>query len=338
MSGIHFANTDNFRLCWVLPVALLFYTYCFRKKDRVLDKFGEPSVLKRMDFRVDTRLRWIKAGLILTALLLLIISLTRPQWGRNLPKLEGKGRDIVFVLDVSKSMLAQDVQPNRLKKAKLIISEFMHSRTQDRVALLVFAGSSVLVCPLTLDYGFFRLVLEDIGVESAPLGGTRIGDALRMATKEAFSDHLDRPKDIILLSDGEDQGGAPVSAAEQAGKRTIRLIAVGLGDEGEGQRIPVVNEKGEHTFFEYQGNQVWTRMDPVLLSKMAKATPHGRFLDAGRKDFSLESVYSASLETGEKSVIEYRGATEFEDKFQLFILLAAILLVLENFVSRKRSS
>ncbi len=338
MSRIDFAEPIYLNLIWLLPLALLFHIYCFRKKDRELSKFGDPRLLEKTGFRVDARPRWTKAALITAASLLLIISLARPRWDPEPLKAEANGRDIVFVLDVSRSMLARDVQPNRLEKAKLIISEFLQSHAQDRVALLAFAGSPVLVCPPTLDQGFFRLALEDLGVKSVPRGGTRIGDALRMAATEVFSDHLDRPEDIILITDGEDRGHSAADAAARAGKAGMRLIAVGLGDTGEGERIPIVNKQGEPAFLEYRGRQVWTRMNPILLSKLARETPDGRFFDGGAKDFSLDRVYRSTYESGEKSKIVFRGPRKFQDKFQIFILAAAVLLVFETFIGRKKSS
>ena len=335
MNEIHFASGGYINLLWILPPALLLFVYGFRGKDRALRKFADRSLLDRMGYSANSGRSWTKAAMVLAAMLLLVASLCRPQWGLKPVRIEGNGRDIVFVLDVSKSMLAQDIKPNRLEKAKMIISDFLQSGTQNRVALVVFAGSSAVACPLTLDYGFFRSVLEGVGVESVALGGTRIGDGLRKATEDVFSDRVNRLKDVILFSDGEDQGSHPVSAAGQAGERGIRLIAVGLGDAREGQRIPIAAGEGNHTFLLYRGNEVWTRMNPVLLSTMAQATPGGKFLEGGSKDFNLEAVSVSDLKTS-KSGIEFRDVQEFEDRFQLFILSALLLLGMEALAGIKR--
>ena len=291
MNSIRLENTEMLHLLWLLPVLLAIALYRFHKKDRALTKFAESALLERINLSASrARQRW-KAVLVFAGSLLVVVSLARPAWNPRPEKVETKGRDIVFVLDVSRSMMAEDLKPNRLERAKLAMRDLVEKLDGDRVALVAFAGMSGVRCPLTLDYGFFRLMLDDTGPESVSRGGTLIGDALRKTLDEVYSDRLKRFKDIVLITDGEDQDSFPVEAAKEAGERGIRLIAIGLGDENEGQRIPVTKEKGERAFLRHGGQEVWTKLDAGTLRKMVDVTPGGRYLNVATGTFDLGAIY-----------------------------------------------
>jgi Ca-activated chloride channel family protein len=204
------------------------------------------------------------------------------------------------------------------------------------VALVAFAGTSVVKCPLTQDHGFFRLMLDDTGPESVSRGGTLIGDALRKTLDEVYSDRLRRFKDIVLITDGEDQDSFPVEAAREVGERGVRLIAIGLGDEREGQRIPIVSEKGERTFLRHGGQEVWTRLDADTLRKMVASTPGGRYLNVATGTFDLGAIYRDLLADQEKRALESLKVTRYEEKFQIFLGAAIVLLLMEMALSETR--
>jgi len=226
-------------------------------------------------------------------------------------------------------MLAQDLAPNRLERAKLAIADCIETIEGDRVALVVFAGSAIVKCPLTLDYGFFRMILDQTSVESITRGGTMIGDALRKVMKEVFDDSTREFRDVILITDGEDHESFPVEAAEKAGEKGTRLIAIGLGDENEGRRIPIINQNGEKTFLKYNGQEIWTKLDATTLRKMTGATPGGKYLNVSTGTINLGNVYSNLVASADKKKLESRTFTRYEEKYQIFLAIGFALICLE---------
>jgi Ca-activated chloride channel homolog len=339
VSGIRFENPEMLQLLWLLPLLLAVALYGFRKKDRALAQFAETGLLERINHSVSRPRQWYKAVLFLLASLFVVAALARPAWNPRPEKVETKGRDIVFVLDVSRSMMAEDLKPNRLERAKLAIGDLLDELEGDRVALVAFAGTSIVKCPLTQDYGFFRLMLDDTGPESVSRGGTLLGDALRKTVDAVYSDRLKRYKDIVLITDGEDHDSFPVEAAKEVGDRGIRLIAIGLGDEEEGRRIPVVSESGERTFLRQGGQEIWSRLDAGTLRHMVESTPGGRYLNVATGTFDLGAIYRDLVADAEKRYLESATVTRYEEKFQIFLGTAILLLLAEMAVSeRKRTN
>lgn len=336
MNDFHLGNPEMLHFLWLVPMLLGMGLYRFHRKDQALKQFAETSLLPRINLSVSRAAQWSKVILVLGAVLLLVVSLSRPAWNPTAEKVERRGRDIAILLDVSRSMLAEDLKPNRLERAKLAIRDLVDQLEGDRVALVVFAGTSALKCPLTLDYGFFRAMLDDVGLDSISRGGTLIGDALRRSLDEVFNDHLKRYKDIILITDGEDQDSFPIEAAKEAGERGVRLIAVGLGDENEGQRIPVSNERGERTFVRYQDKEVWSRLDADSLRKMVDATPGGRYVNVATGTFDLGEIYRSLVASAEKKDLESQTIRRYEEKFQLFLAAGLLLLLLEPLISERK--
>jgi len=239
MSGAKLQSVEMLHLLWLLPALGAFFAYAAWKRRSALARFVEAPLLAQL--RVTTspvRRRW-KAGILLSGCAFLVIALARPAWNPKPKTLTRRGRDVVFMLDVSRSMLAEDLAPNRLERSKLAIRDAVEVLEGDRVALVVFAGTAVVKCPLTLDYGFFRMMLEDVSMDSAARGGTMIGDALRKTLKEVFDDREKRFKDIVLITDGEDHDSFPVEAAKEAGVQGVRLIAIGIGDAPGGRYLNV---------------------------------------------------------------------------------------------------
>jgi len=337
MNELHLGNPGMLQWLWLLPILVALTVYRFKKKDRALKKFAETPLLKHINASVSRPRQWWKAVFVLTGCFFIIVSLSRPAWNPKPEKIERRGRDIAFVLDVSRSMLAEDLKPNRLERAKLAIRDLVDQLDGDRVALLVFAGATVVKCPLTLDYGFFRVMLDDVSVDSISRGGTLIGDALRKTEDEVFSDRLKRFKDIILITDGEDHDSFPVEAAKEIGEKGVRLIAIGLGDENEGQRIPIANEKGEKTFLRYQDKEVWSRLDAETLRKMVDVTPDGRYLNVATGTFDLGSIYRNLVAGAEKKELEAQSVKRYEEKFQIFLGAGLLLLMAELLISERKN-
>jgi len=333
---MHFGNLNMLLLLWLLPVIALFYIYAAYRRKKDLRIFIDSKLLDRISMTADRTRRLWKAVLVIIGAAFIIFALSRPAWNPRSRTIERRGRDIIFILDVSRSMLAEDLAPNRLERAKFAINDMISSLKGDRIGLIVFAGSNVMKCPLTLDYSFFRYMLQDISTRSVSRGGTMIGDAVRKALDEGFDDQEKKYKDIILITDGEDHDSFPVRAAEEAAQRGIRIIAIGLGDEDEGKRIPIRDENGNMTFMKYRGREVWTKLDATTLRKMANATEGGRYLNVATGTINLGEVYNKLIAGEDKRKIEAETIDMYEDKFQIFIAAALIFLTVEMFIGERK--
>lgn len=336
MTGIHFENIGMLYLMWSIPLIIGLYWYAGRKRKESLLRLIEKSLVEKVGVSAAySRRRW-KAAAVVTAMIFIIIAAARPVWNPKPETIKRRGRDVVFILDVSKSMLAQDLKPNRLTRAKLAISDCIDVLKGDRVALVVFAGTAVVKCPLTQDYGFFRMMLDRVNTNSVSRGGTMIGDAIRTALNEVFDDKIKAYKDIILITDGEDHDSFPVEAAKKAGARGVRIIAIGLGDENEGRRIPITDANGNKTFLKYKGKEVWTKLDANTLRKMANATPGGRYLNVATGSIDLGGVYLKLIANAKKRELKSETIKRYEEKFQIFLSIAIFLLLWEMVVGDRK--
>jgi Ca-activated chloride channel family protein len=322
-------------LLWALPLLVLVYVYAGQRRRQALARFAEMGLLERLRISVNpVRRRW-KAALFLAGCAAIVVGLARPAWNPKSKTVQRQGRDVVFILDVSKSMLAEDLKPNRLERAKLAIDDCIDVLQGDRVGLIAFAGTAAVKCPLTLDYGFFRMMLNDISVDSIARGGTMMGDAIRKALDDVFDDRERKYKDIVLITDGEDHDSFPVQAAEQAGQRGIRIIAVGLGDENRGEPIPIVDQRGRKTYLTYQGERVLTKLDADTLRQMANASEGGKYLPVATGTIDLGTVYTNLIAAAEKRELESQTIKRYEEKFQIFLAVAFALFCLELLINER---
>ena len=336
MNSLRFQNPDALYWLWLIPIIWGVLIYAASRRKVALQQLIDANLLSRIQISINpTRRRW-KATLLLLSLLGIIIAASRPGWNATSQTLQRKGRDVVFLLDVSRSMLAEDIAPSRLERAKIAIKDCVERLEGDRVGLVVFAGTSSVQCPLTLDYGFFRMMLDDVSTDSITRGGTLIGDAMRNVLNTVFDDQVKEFKDVILITDGEDHDSFPVEAAEKAGDAGVRLIAIGLGDENEGKRIPITDENGRKTFLKHNGQEVWTSLDADTLRKMVNVTDGGRYLNVATGTFDLGEIYSKLIASAKKRDLESETMIRYEEEFQLFLLIALTLLLIECFI-RDRS-
>jgi uncharacterized protein YegL len=259
-------------------------------------------------------------------MILTVFAMARPTWDVTETTVSRKGRDVVFVVDVSRSMLAEDLYPNRLSRAKLAILDSLSAMENDRVGLVAFAGTAVVKCPLTLDYSFFRQAVEALSPDAVSVGGSMIGDALRKSMDNVLSGGPGGYKDVILITDGEDQESYPVDAAQLLGEQKVRLIAIGLGDENSGKRIPVTDDDGNKVFLTFEGQEIWSRLDASTLRQMAAVTPGGQYLNVSTGAFDMGEIYSSLIKNQEKRFIEEETSFEYEESFQLFLFPAVILM------------
>lgn len=240
---------------------------------------------------------------------------------------------MMILLDVSRSMLVEDIAPNRLERAKSDIKdlvEILHREGGHRIGLVAFAGRASLQCPLTLDYAFFLQKLNAVGPSTAGRGGTLIGDAIRQAL-HAFGTLEYNYKDIILITDGEDHESFPLEAAQAAAEKHISIYTVGIGDPNTGSPIPVQNAQGERTYVRYDGREVESRMRENLLLQIAERTG-GAYVPAGVRAIELDRIYADYIAPKARRDLDVAARERYVHRFQWFLLAGLILLGIEIYV------
>jgi len=337
MSDIRFDHPSYVHFLWLVPLVAAVFAYGFWRKQRGLRLFATANLLEALVPRVSTTRQHIKAGLVLLAAAAAVMALIGPRWGVYYEEVHRKGVDIIVALDVSRSMLAEDIAPNRLERAKLAIGDLLEQLEGDRVGLVTFAGDAVRKCPLTINYGSFKMALADVDTYSSPRGGTMLGDAIRRA-KECFVDRVKDHKTIILISDGEEpETDYPVEAARAAYDESgIVVCTVGIGDVLTGARIPIV-ENGQKTFLKHDGQEVWSKMIPATLQDMA-VNGEGMYYPAETGDFDLGEVYDWIRNKLEVVEFEAKFTERYYAQFQWFAGLALLLVVAETLVTDRKKT
>jgi len=311
-------------LVFILPGAILLFLHGEKKRRDSLRRLAgkRGPGLGRMRDR-----RW-EFGAVVIAMTLIIVALTRPAGRQVSVDVSSEGRDVVFLLDVSRSMLAADAAPNRLELAKLAIRDCVRTMHGNRIALVAFAGSTSILCPLTTDYEFFHDQLDEVHTEVVNQGGTRIGDAIQKTAEKLLSKERYGYQDVILISDGEDQGSKPQDAAQQLGWNGVHLLVIGVGDSYRGARVPS-RDPAKGAFTLHEGKELWSRLDPKSLQEIAKANRFGAYLPGGTKPFPLGDIYKRVI--GHLSEKTRSGKTEsikdWEETFPAFLAAALVLLI-----------
>ena len=275
----------------------------------------------------------LQSGLILAGLFLALFAASRPQWGRSQEKIVTRSRNVVIAIDVSRSMLAEDVRPNRLERAKADVADLIDSLEDDRCALVAFRRTGVVICPLTTDHGYLRGALEQISPESAPRGETDLGSAIR-ASLEALDPATDEHNAIIMISDGGDLRGEAIQGAQLAKKRGVPIFTVGIGNPKTGATIPAEDGKGAQ---KYKNEPVVVALDESALKAVAEASS-GRYVPlatAGTAETTLGAIYRRFLRqvaAKEQSEDENRAA----ERFNVFLVPGLCLLICGAMLSKGR--
>ena len=284
--SFQFANVWVLYLLWLVPLIGVVWSAVYRRRRRALSAFLSPEMeTKLAPPPHDRRFLW-QMILGLAGLLLLLLALARPQWGTGEERVYQRGRDLIVSLNVSRSMLATDVHPNRLTRAKLDTMDLVKELHGDRVALIAFRGKAAPLCPLTTDYVYFQQALDAAGIESAPRGETDIGDAIFKAL-DAFESDQSSHQAIILVSDGEDLAGHAADAAARAKEKKVPVFTVGFGSP-QGSSIPSP-VKGER-FMTYQGTEVVTKLEHKTLRMIAETTG-GAYVPVALANVRLGELY-----------------------------------------------
>ena len=327
-----FSQIEMLFLIWAIPVFFLVILYGMKTRQNILARFATPKGLEAIAPDVVSGRRWIKSGLLLFSLLFICMALSGPQYGYKWQTIEQKGVDIIVAIDLSRSMLATDIQPTRLDRAKREIYDLLAMLKGDRMGLVAFAGTAFLQCPLTLDYEAFNIFLNTLTPDAMPVGGTDISGAVSTCLS-AFDLKTTSQKAIILITDGENTGKPdPLEAAESARKAGVKLFCIGVGSlEG----VPIPTETGGIKK-DRSGNIILTRIDEETLKKMAVLTG-GTYVRSVAGSMDLDVIYTHEIRGKmEASTLSTDKKQIWEDRFQWLLALAVIALVAELFLPAVR--
>jgi Ca-activated chloride channel family protein len=338
MSGLSFAQPWWLALGLLLCVTTaLLYRKFDRRRDVDLAKLAHPRFLPVL-FRGDSpERRRFKRALWLTTVFLLFTALSRPQWGEEYREVKRRGIDLLFALDTSHSMLADDLSPNRLDRARMGILDFIGRLEGDRIGLLPFAGSAYALCPLTLDYDAFRESLQVVNTQMIPHQGTDLASAIREAGR-LFEENQNNQRILVLITDGEDLQGDVLEAAKEASDQGMVIYTVGVGDPA-GATIPIQYQNGRRDFMrDAKGEVVRTRLDETTLKKIAEVS-RGLYVPLGRGAEGLNTIYQEKLRLMPKTDMNQRMERIPLERFSWPLALAVLLWLVDFFLpERKRSS
>ncbi|MBU1147795.1 MAG: VWA domain-containing protein [Candidatus Omnitrophica bacterium] len=333
---MHWAAPVYLNFLLIIPALAIFFIFASINKKKAMDRFGDRSLVERLSMSKSAQKESASRILIVIIALFLILALSRPQIGTKLTMAKRQGVDVMIAIDTSSSMMAQDIKPNRLEKAKLEVASLIDKLKGDRVGILTFSGTSFIQCPLTLDYNAAKMFLNIVEPGMMPKPGTAIGDAIEKATK-AFVKKQRKYKILVLLTDGEDHQTNPIEAAKKAKKEGIIIYAIGIGTK-KGEPIPLIDGSGSVSGYkkDKNGEVVMSRLDDATLQKIALITD-GKYYHATAREFELDKIYD-EISKMEKKELSSRLFTQYEDRFQYFLAAALILLCIEFVMGdRKRS-
>jgi Ca-activated chloride channel family protein len=319
-----------------VPLLIAFFIFTAIAKKKKMNTFADKALIEKLSLSKSASKEKLKKVLLILSVFFLILTIARPQIGTRLTMTKRYGVDVLIAIDTSSSMMAQDIKPNRLEKAKMEISSFIDKLKGDRVGILVFAGDSFVQCPLTLDYSAVKMFLNIIEQDMMPIPGTAIGDAIRLGAK-AFIKKERKHKILLILTDGEDHETKPIEAAQDAKKEGVIIYTIGIGTK-KGEPIPVIDKSGKINGYkkDNKGEVVMTKLDEETLQKIALITD-GKYYHATGSEFELDKIYD-EISKMDKKELSNRLFSQYEDRFQYFLAITLVLLCIEFIVGdRKRT-
>jgi Ca-activated chloride channel family protein len=315
-----------------VPLAAVWWFFLQARREKSLERLVAPALRARL-MPPGANLWGLQAFLVVMGLALSLFAASRPQWGKSTEKVVERSRNVVVAIDVSRSMLAEDVRPNRLERVKADVADLIDSLDGDRCALVAFRRTGLVICPLTTDHGFLRSALEQLSPDSAPRGETDLGGAIR-ASLDALDPAADDHNAIILISDGGDLRGEALKNAELAKKRGIPIFTVGIGDPRTGSPIPSADGRGVQKF---KGETVKVKLEEAALKSVAAAS-NGRYVPlatAGTAETTLGAIYRRFLrQVAAKEQNEEENRTA--ERYQLFLIPGLVLLIAGASLSKGR--
>lgn len=325
-----FAHPEILYILLLIPMFFAIYLVVIQKRKRALKGFGDSNVITElMPMMSKSKSHW-KFFILMLAFIFLIFGAAGPQFGSKLQEAKREGIEVIIALDVSNSMLAEDISPNRLERAKLTIERMIELLEDDKVGLIVFAGDAYVQVPITTDYISAKMFLEGINTQMVTKQGTAIGSAIELASK-SFSPDTEASKVIIVITDGENHEGDAVEQAQRAAEKGVRIYTIGLGNP-EGTPIPTYSGSGQKTFLKNnEGQVVISKLDQATLNKIA-VSANGNYYNAR----SFNQIF-AELDKLKTEEFENRVYTEFENRFQYLLAVGLILLIIEIFMFERKS-
>lgn len=330
-----FANPSAWHLLWLLPLIAGALHWFYIRRCKKASLFIQEHLQNELAQGFSKKQYRLKAVFVMAAFVFIVMSISRPQWGFTQRPVKRHGLDIMVVIDVSKSMLTQDVKPSRLERTKLAIKDLvMKLNGSDHIGLIAFAGNAMVICPLTYDYNGFILSLDDLSTDTIARGGTNISQAIDEAVK-AYSGMTDSDKAVVLVTDGEDEEGDVKEAARRAKEKGLRIFTVGVGTRA-GDLIQVANADGQLEFLkDSDGNYVKSHLNENLLQQIAYITG-GAYVRSGEAQFGLDYLYERQLSKLKKHDSEEKMAKLYDERFQWPLTFTFILLLAETFLLTQR--
>jgi Ca-activated chloride channel homolog len=330
-----FAHPEYLYVLYAVPALAALFWYLIIRGNKLLRTFAQKNLQNILMPNFSRPKTILKYAILLLAITLLIVSAADPQIGTSLQEVKQTGIDVYICLDVSLSMKADDIKPNRLEKAKYQISTLIRKLRGDRIGLAIFAGEAYVQFPLTTDYSAAGLFLNAVDFNSVPQPGTAIASAIDLAVK-SFDYRTSTQKVIVLITDGEDHEGDIDKSVSEAVAKNIKIYCIGLGSL-QGSPIPINNAQGQAVDFkkDNEGNIVITKLDEAILQHIA-SQGNGRYFRGSNYEDHLDKIYS-DLSSMQKAEFGVKKITEYEDRFYYFLAPAIILLLIEFFLSERKS-
>ena len=333
MEMFRFGNSEYLWGLFIIPLFVLFFIWSRLSRKRALKRFGKLEILKQLMPYASRSRPGFKFFLLMLALAFFIVGTARPQFGSKLKNVKREGVELIIALDVSNSMMSEDIQPNRLERAKRAISRLVDRLKDDKIGLIVFAGDAYTQLPITTDYNSAKLFLNSISTQIVPKQGTAIGSAIDLASK-SFTPNGEANKAIIVITDGENHEDDAVTAAKNATDKGIIVHTIGMGLP-QGSPIPVLRNGQKEYLKDRDGNVVITKLDEQTLEKIASAG-NGIYIRANNAQIGLDTLFD-EINKMQKEEVESRVYSEYDDQFQ-FLFAVGILLLLFEFVILERKN
>jgi Ca-activated chloride channel family protein len=329
-----FSHPEYLYALALIPLFAVLFAWALLLRKNRLKRFGDAELVARLMPDASSRKPVVKFILLMFACMFVIFGVAGPKFGTKLQETKRSGSEIIIALDVSNSMMAEDIQPNRLERAKQAISRLIDRLGDNRIGLIVFAGEAYTQLPITTDYVSAKMFLSTISPDIVPVQGTAIGTAINLAVN-SFSPASEAGKAIIVITDGENHEDDPVKAAEEAVKRGINVHAIGVGST-QGTPIPVRSTSGQRDFMKDRtGNTVMSKLDEKALQETAMAGK-GIYVRATTANMGLSNVYD-EINKLEKSEYEAKIYTDFAEMFQWPFGVAVVFLLMELLISNRKN-
>lgn len=326
-----FGNPEYFLLWLLLPVIIGFFIWAYQRRKAALKRFASLELINKLTPSSNLNRQIVKWTFFCLFFFFLVLTLVRPRFGIKMEMVERKGIDIIVALDISQSMLAQDITPSRIELAKHEIAKLIDMLKGDRIGLVVFAGESFIQCPLTLDYGAARMFLDAVSTGWVERQGTAIADAVTQSAN-AFRSQSRKHKVLIIISDGENQEGDAAAAAKKAAEEGIIIYTIGVGSES-GVPIPMKKDGNNIVYKkDRNGNLVMTRLNSMMLEKIA-IEGKGTYFHAG-SNLELSRIVG-EIATMEKKELGTSKITTYEERYQIPLFIALLFLLIEFLIPER---